>query len=73
MEQKYIKASIVYCFKQIGAFCKREFAASQIIAVLFILIVVGWMTTFMSERSNRVNDEMQRDSISYELSRYTGK
>jgi len=64
---------LVLIFKQIGAFCKREFVASLIIGVLFILLVVGWLTTFISERAHRVDAEMQRDSISYELSRYTDK
>lgn len=59
--------------RQIEAFCKREFIASLIIGVLFVLLVAGWLTTFMSERAHRVNAEMQRDSISYELSRYVDK
>lgn len=68
-----IVSIIAYCFKQIGAFCKREFVASLIIGVLFVLLSAGWLVTFMSERTHRVAAEMQRDSISYELSRYTDK
>lgn len=64
---------LVWIGKQIEAFCKREFVASLIIGVLFVLLVAGWLTTFLSERVHRVNAEMQRDSISYELSRYTDK
>lgn len=64
---------LVWIGKQIEAFCKREFIASLIIGVLFVLLVAGWLTTFMSERAHRVNAEMQRDSISYELSRYVDK
>ena len=59
--------------KQIGAFCKREFWASLIIGAVIALICVGWVGTFVKERATRVNAEMQRDSISYELSRYTDK
>lgn len=68
-----IVSIIAYCFKQICAFCKREFVASLIIVVLFVLLSAGWLATFMSERTHRVAAEMQRDSISYELSRYTDK
>lgn len=64
---------LVWIGKQIEAFCKREFIASLIIGVLFVFLLAGWLTTFLSERAHRVNAEMQRDSISYELSRYVDK
>ena len=64
---------LVWIGKQIEVFCKREFIASLIIGVLFVFLLTGWLTTFMSERAQRVNAEMQRDSIIYELSRYTDK
>lgn len=58
---------LVWIGKQIEAFCKREFVASLIIGVLFVLLVAGWLTTFISERAHRVNAEMQRDSLSLKL------
>ena len=64
---------LVWIGKQIEAFCKRELVASLVIGVLFVFLLAGWLTTFMSERAHRVNAEMQRDSIIYELSRYTDK
>jgi hypothetical protein len=68
-----IASVFVYIFRQIGAFCKREFVASLIIGVLFILLVVGWLTTFMSERAHRVNAEMQRDSIAVQYQNFKEK
>ena len=57
----------VYIFRQIGAFCKREFLASLIIGTLIGIICVGWIFTFVNERKHRVDAEMQRDRLRYEL------
>ena len=63
----------VFCFKQIGAFCKREFVASLIIGVIGVVLFVSFGLTFVQERKARLSAEMQRDSVSYELSRITGQ
>lgn len=68
-----IVSVFVYIGKQIVAFCKREFLASLIIGILITMICVGWLGTFVKERAARVDAEMQRDSISYELSRIVDK
>ena len=66
-----IVSVLFYIYKQICAFCKREFWASLIIGTLIALICFGWFGTFVKERAARVDAEMQRDSISYELSKFT--
>lgn len=58
---------LVWIFKQIGAFCKREFVASFVIGIIFVLLCIGWIETFVSERKHRVDAEMQRDKLRYEL------
>jgi hypothetical protein len=62
-----IASVFVWIGKQIGAFCKREFLASLIIGTLIALICVGWFGTFVMERAARVDAEMQRDKLRYEL------
>lgn len=62
-----IVSVFVYIFKQISAFCKREFWASLIIGILIVFICVGWLGTFVKERAARVDAEMQRDKLRYEL------
>ena len=57
--------------RQIEAFCKRETVAAVIIGLVFILLCVFWVFTFVNERSARVKAEHQRDSISYNLSKFT--
>ena len=47
--------------------------ASLIIGTLIAVICACWLGTFVKERAARVDAEMQRDSISYELSRYVDK
>ena len=66
-----IASVLVYVGKQIEAFCKRELWASLIIGTLLVLMCVGWILTFARERAARVGAEMQRDSISYELMKFT--
>lgn len=61
----------VYISRQIVAFCKREIWASLIIGALVVLICFGWFGTFVKERAARIGAEMQRDSISYELLKFT--
>lgn len=61
----------VWIGKQVGAFCRREFRASLIIGAVIALICVGWIGTFVKERAARVNAEMKRDSIGYELMKFT--
>lgn len=51
--------------KQMSAFCKREFVASLIIAVVLLSVVFGWLTTFINERTMRVAAEHERDSVAY--------
>ena len=68
-----IVSVFVYMCKQINAFRKREFMASLIIGTLIAVICACWLGTFVKERAARVDAEMQRDSISYELSRYVDK
>ena len=62
-----ITSVFVWIGKQIGAFCKREFLASLVIGLLVVLICVGWLGTFITERAARVDAEMQRDKLRYEL------
>lgn len=58
---------LVWIGKQIEAFCKREFVASLIIGVIAVAFIVSFGITFVKERKARVNAEMQRDRLSYEL------
>lgn len=62
-----IVSVFVYIAKQICAFCKREFLVSLIIGALVVLICFGWFGTFVKERAARVDAEMQRDKLRYEL------
>lgn len=66
-----IVSVFVYICKQINAFRKREFIASLIIIALIGIICVFWLGSFAKERAARVNAEMQRDSIGYELMKFT--
>lgn len=54
-------------WKSVKAFCRREFAASLIIAAIFGVIGILWLGTFVKERTARVNAEYQRDSLSLKL------
>ena len=55
---------LVYVYRVVAAFCKREKLAALIIAFIFAVLIFGWITTFMSERAARVDAEYQRDSLS---------
>ncbi len=58
---------LVWIGKQIEAFCKREFVASLVIGVLGVAFFICFGLTFVKERKARVDAEMQRDRLSYEL------
>lgn len=58
---------LVWIFKQIEAFCKREFVASLVIGVIAVVFFISFGLTFVKERKARVDAEMQRDRLKYEL------
>ena len=58
---------LVWIGKQIEAFCKREFVASLVIGVIAVVIFISFGLTFVKERKARVDAEMQRDRLKYEL------
>ena len=61
---------LVFCVKQIEAFCKRETIAAFIIALVILGMGVGWISTFTHERQATVVAQHRADSISYSLERY---
>lgn len=61
---------LVFCGKQIEAFCKRETTASFIIACVILFMAVGWISTFTHGRHEAVLAQHKADSISYQLDRY---
>ena len=61
---------LIYCGKQIEAFCVREKVAAAIIAVVFFVLVLGWISTYMNGRIATKTAEYQRDSIGYKLDKY---
>lgn len=61
---------MVWCGKQIEAFCKRETIAATIISIVITFLVFGWVSTFMKLRANVMTAEHQRDSIGYTLDKY---
>lgn len=65
-----IVSILVWIGKQIEAFCKRETVAAMIVAVVFISLSFGWLSTFMSSRMELKAAMCQRDSVSVKLSRY---
>ncbi len=62
-----IVSFLYYLYTLVRDFTKREFVASLVIGILLCLIGVGWLATFVSERKHRVDAEMQRDRLRYEL------
>lgn len=56
-----------YVVKSVKDFVGREFRASLIVFSIIFLMLIGWLTTFVSERSKCVRAEMQRDSLSLKL------
>lgn len=61
---------MVWCGKQIEAFCKRETIAATIIGIIITFLVFGWVSTFMKLRAKVMTAEYQRDSIGYTLDKY---
>ena len=66
-----IVSVLVFCGKQIEAFCRREPIAAVVIAIVFACQTAGWTATFVHERHTSVVAQHLADSLSYELSRYT--
>ena len=65
-----IVSVLVYCGKQIEAFCRRETVAAVIVGSVIVLLILGWVFTFVNGRVAQKTAEHQRDSISYCLSKY---
>ena len=65
-----IVSILIWCGKQIEAFCKRETIAAVIISILIIALSFGWISTFMQMRVSVMTAEHQRDSIGYTLDKY---
>ena len=61
---------LVFCGKQIEAFCRRETIAAFIIALVILGMGIGWISTFTHERQATVVAQHRADSISYSLERY---
>ena len=66
-----IASAAVWLGRKVDAFVRREPVASCIVALVVLLLSLGWFTTFASERSRAKIAEHQRDSLSLELSRIT--
>ena len=60
----------VFCGKQIEAFCRREPVASGLVGMLTLLLIVGWIATYVNGRAATKTAEFQRDSIGYKLDKY---
>ena len=62
-----IVSFLYYLYTLVKNFTKREFVASLVIGAILTLLSFGWLATFVSERKHRVDAEMQRDKLRYEL------
>lgn len=62
-----IVSLLIYCGKQVEAFCRREPIAAGIVGMLFFVLTVGWCFTFVNGRAATKTAEHQRDSIGYKL------
>ena len=62
---------LVYIMNAVKAFFLRERVAGAVIAALFMVMLFGWMVTFVSGRAKAVKYECIADSLSYELSKFT--
>ena len=62
-----IASVFVWIGKQIGAFCKREFVAAFVVGLMWLMGLMGWVFTFVHERTLRVSAEHERDSVAYVL------
>ena len=65
-----IVSVIVWVGKLIEAFCRREPIAALIVGLLMVLLILGWVTTFVKGRAETKTAEYQRDSIGYVLDKY---
>lgn len=59
----------IYIGKKIEAFCKRETTAAFIITALLCGILLGWLATYVSSKTNYKAIEHERDSVSIRLDR----
>lgn len=64
-----IVSLFIFFGNKIEAFCRRETTAAFIITTLLCGILLGWLATFISSRTNYKTLEYQRDSISIRLDR----
>ena len=64
-----ILSIIRYLWRLFVAFVRQNPAIA--IVGFIIIIILTWLLTFMQMRARTVGAEHQRDSISYELSKYT--
>lgn len=65
-----IVSLVVYAITNVKAFYERERKASIVFAVMVILLLWGWISTFVSERATAVKYSHKTDSLSYELSKF---
>lgn len=54
----------------ISDFASREKVAAAIIGILLFILSFGWITTYVSTKTQLTTAEYQRDSIGYVLDRY---
>ena len=54
----------------ISDFASREKVAAVIIGILLFILSFGWITTYVSTKTQLTTAEFQRDSIGYVLDRY---
>lgn len=54
----------------ISDFASREKVAAVIIGILLFILSFGWITTYVSTKTQLTTVEYQRDSIGYVLDRY---
>lgn len=61
---------LIFCGKEIEAFCRREPIAAMIVSVTIVALTAGWIMTFVHGRVAVKTAEYQRDSIGYKLDKY---
>ena len=62
---------LYFVIRQINAFFRRETIAGCIVTFLLALLTMGWITTFVKERHQRVEAQHRADSLAYDLSKFT--
>ena len=60
-----------YLARQVAAFCRREAIAAGIIATLFVIILFGWLGTFVKVSYQKEEAQHRADSLAYKLSEFT--